>query len=89
MLHGVRAQAMALACLRHSLPAVHARGIDDLPAEAVERFRGALVQRIEPPELARAFHAVMDAFLAEVRAADECLWLKLRETIASLKQSLG
>ncbi|HEY1896542.1 MAG TPA: hypothetical protein VGG62_09740, partial [Terracidiphilus sp.] len=38
MISGVRDHALALACIRHGLPAVHGRGIDQLPMEVTARF---------------------------------------------------
>ncbi len=89
MVNGLRNQALALACVRHDLPAVHGRGIDRLPVDITAKFEGGLVQRLDTTELARAFRIVVDGFLTEVRSADEDLGHRLQETVALLKQSLG
>ena len=47
MVSGVRDHALALACVRHGLSAVHGRGMDELPAEVAAGFEGALVGRLE------------------------------------------
>ena len=47
----VRDHALSLACLREGLPAVQARGYDDLPAETLARFEAAHVGALEPGAL--------------------------------------
>ena len=89
MVSGLRDQTLALACLRHNLPAVHGRGIDQLPAQVIAQFKEALVQHLDTAELARAFRVVVDGFLAEVRGTDEGLGHRLQGTVVLLKQSLG
>jgi hypothetical protein len=84
MISGVRDLALALACLRHSLPSVHGRGIDQLPKEVTAQFEASLVRQVTTQELARAFQAALDGFRIEVRLADENLADRLDETIASL-----
>src|SRR4051812_6374736 len=44
----VRDHALSLACLSRDLPAVQARGYDDLPAEALEAFEATHVGSLEP-----------------------------------------
>ena len=89
MVSGVRDHALALACIRHGLPAVHGRGIDRLPMEVTAQFDGALVQQISTEELFRAFRVAVEGFRAEVRAADEKLGECLHETLASLSEGLN
>src|ERR1700689_3830268 len=48
MISGIRDNALALACIRHGLPAVHGRGIDLLPTEVAAQFEGALVGQVSP-----------------------------------------
>ncbi len=62
---GVRDTALALACRARSLPAVHARGSDDLPAEARDRFDDALVRSLDRDELLRALAVAVDGLLYE------------------------
>jgi hypothetical protein len=61
----MRDHALALACLRHGLPAVHARGHDDLPAELRARFDHAHVGRLEPAALRAALAACVRVLLDE------------------------
>jgi hypothetical protein len=65
---GVRDYALNLACRRRGLPAVNARGFDDLPSDVRELFKGALVTALERAELLRALGAAIDGLLGE---ADE------------------
>jgi hypothetical protein len=44
MISGVRGHVLALACLRHGLPAVQGRGMDRLPPGAIAAIAGALVR---------------------------------------------
>ena len=50
----VRDHALSLDCLREGLPAVQARGYDDLSAETLARFEGAHVGAVEPGALRAA-----------------------------------
>lgn len=86
MISGVRDYALALACVRHGLPSVHARGIDELPPEVTAPFAGALVSRLEEGELRRAFQAAIAGLLAEMRAEDSELAGRLEETVKRLTE---
>src|SRR5437667_586341 len=55
----VRDYALSLACRRRGLPSREARGFDDLPAELLERFMGALVRSLERQELLRALECAI------------------------------
>jgi len=61
----VRDHALSLACLRQGLPAVQARGYDDLSAEALARFEHAHVGVIEPGPLRAALAASVLALMRE------------------------
>jgi hypothetical protein len=61
----VRDHALSLACLHEGLPAVYARGYDDLPAATVARFEGAHVGATEPASLRMALTASVRALLQE------------------------
>jgi hypothetical protein len=63
----VRDHALSLACLRRELPAVQARGYDDLPADTLAGFAGTHVDSLEPQGLSRALSAAMRALLHEAR----------------------
>jgi hypothetical protein len=61
----VRDHALSLACLREGLPAVQARGYDDLSAETLGRFEHAHVSAIEPGPLRAALAASVLALMCE------------------------
>lgn len=61
----VRDHALALACLRHGLPAMQARGYDDLPAQTLAQFADAHVGATEPGALRAALGASARALLRE------------------------
>jgi hypothetical protein len=61
----VRDHALSLACLRQGLPAVQARGYDDLSAETLARFEQAHVSAIEPGPLRAALVASVLALMRE------------------------
>jgi hypothetical protein len=66
MISSVRDQVLALACLRHGVPAVQGRGMDSLPPEITVALTGALVRSLDIAELRRAFGVVSQALLVEV-----------------------
>jgi hypothetical protein len=66
----VRDHALSLACLRLGLPAVQARGYDDLPAEILATFDEAHVGSHEPERLRSALAAAVQALLREGTAAN-------------------
>lgn len=84
MVSGMRDQVLALACLRHGLPAAQGRGVDDLPAEVTGPLGSTLVRGTDPAELVRAFRATVEAFLAEVDAADAGLASRIAPTMREL-----
>lgn len=86
MISGVRDHALMLSCVRHGLPAVHGRGIDDLPADVAAAFEDSLVRQLEAGELARAFRVAVEGLLSEVRHADEKLAERLRGPLAVLTE---
>lgn len=61
----VRDHALSLACLRRGLPAVQARGYDDLPAETRARFADTHVGTVEPEVLRAALAASVLALMEE------------------------
>ena len=63
----VRDHALSLVCLQRGLPAVQARGYDELPPEALADFDGTHVGSVEPDALRRALAASTRA-LANVGA---------------------
>jgi hypothetical protein len=61
----VRDHALSLACLREGLPAVQARGYDDLPTEVLTPFEDTHVVSLEPRALRRALTASVHALIRE------------------------
>jgi predicted nucleotidyltransferase len=61
----VRDHALSLACLRHGVVAVQARGYDELPAEILAQFNRTLVGAAEPGTLRVALAASVTALLRE------------------------
>ena len=84
MISGVRDHVLALACLRHGVPALQGRGMDDLPRELTETFTGALVRSLEPAELRRAFKCSGELLLAEVEKVDADLARRLTAPLLGL-----
>lgn len=88
MISGIRDHALALACLRHGLPAVHGRGLDRLPHEATAQFEAALVRELTIPELSRAFHVAVEGLLGEIEHKDKDLAVRL-QTVLDTGQTLS
>ena len=84
MISGLRDNALALACLRHGLPAVHGRGMDQLPKEVAAPFEGSLVRRLDPAELSRCFRVAMEGLLSEIRCADQAFAERLQAALTLL-----
>jgi hypothetical protein len=61
----VRDHALSLACLRQGLPAVQARGYDDLSEETLARFEAAHVGTVERGALRAALAASVLALMGE------------------------
>jgi hypothetical protein len=65
----VRDHALSLACLREGVPAVQARGYDDLSDETLARFDEAHVGAVEPDALRAALAASILALMREGKEA--------------------
>jgi hypothetical protein len=61
----VRDHALSLACLRHGLPGVQARGYDELPDEILARFEAAHVSVLEAVALRTALASCISALIHE------------------------
>jgi hypothetical protein len=61
----IRDNALALACRRRDLPARFGRGFDDLPADVLQAFEGALVRSLTPDALLVALTASVEGLLSE------------------------
>jgi hypothetical protein len=66
----VRDRALSLACLRQELPAVQARGYDDLPADTPASFDTTHVGSLERERLRSALSAVTRLLLREGQEAN-------------------
>jgi hypothetical protein len=87
MISAIRDNALALACIRHGLPAVHGRGIDLLPGGVTAQFEGSLVRQLDGAELSRAFRVAIDGLLSEIRSVDEELAGRLQEALIDLTET--
>jgi hypothetical protein len=84
MISGIRDNLLALACIRHELPAVHGRGMDLLPTGVTTQLEGSLIRKLDTAELTRAFRVVIHGLLREIRCVDENLASRLQEALISL-----
>ena len=84
MVSAMRDQVLALACLRHGLPAREARGVDLLPRDVTRPLEQALVSNMEAGPIARALRVAMTGLLAETRAVDERLAGRLEAALLEL-----
>lgn len=87
MVGGVRERVLALACLRHGLPATQGRGVDQLPAEVTEPLAAALVRALDAGELTRALSVACGALLREAERVDAALAGRLAAPLAELVRS--
>jgi hypothetical protein len=79
---GVRDYALTLACRRRGLPVWHGRGFDELPAEVLHGFQGALIRSMDRDELACALRIAIEGLrqeAEEVREFAEQVEPQLRE----------
>jgi hypothetical protein len=86
----VRDHALALACLERGLPAVQARGYDDLPPETLAGFGGTHVESGEPEALRRALAASVAALLhqgAEAALGDAAVVAERLAELASTENA--
>jgi len=81
----VRDHALALACLRRALPAVQARGYDDLPAQTLAGFDGTHVGALEPGALRVALAASVRALTREGAQANLLHANVVAERLAELR----
>jgi len=86
MISGIRDNALALACLRHGLPTIHGRGIDQLPGGVATQFEDSLVRQLEIPELSRAFRGAMRGLQSEIRTVDEALADRLQAALTKMTE---
>jgi predicted nucleotidyltransferase len=84
MISGLRDQVLALACVRHGVPAVQGRGMDMLPREVTAPVADSLVRSLDVPELRRAFASACELLLVEIDAVDAPLAARLSAPIREL-----
>jgi hypothetical protein len=84
MISGMRDQVLALACLRHGLPAREGRGMDQLPAAITDPLEGALVRSLKNDELLRAFREATEGLIREVEELDSNLSERLKPVLLEL-----
>ena len=84
MISGVRDHVLALACVRHGVPAMQGRGMDLLPAEVTAPVAGALVRSLDVAELRRAFASACELLLGEIEFVDAGLAARLSAPIREL-----
>lgn len=84
MISAMRDQVLALACLRHGLPAREGRGMDRLPSEVTAPLEQALVRHLDAGELSRAFQITTRALIGEIRSVDPDLASRLEATLLAL-----
>jgi hypothetical protein len=87
MISGVRDNALALACIRHGLPAAQGRGMDLLPTEIAAQFEDSLVRQLNTAELSRAFKAVIQGLIREMRNTDAELAGRLEAALTRLTEA--
>ncbi|MGH3839839.1 MAG: nucleotidyltransferase domain-containing protein [Pseudonocardiaceae bacterium] len=90
MISGVRDHVLALACLRHGVPAVQGRGMDSLPSEITGGLTAALVCSLDIAELGRTLGVIIEALLGEIELVDAGLANRLTGPLRELaSQSAG
>ncbi len=89
MVSSLRDTVLALACLRHNVPAAEGRGTDLLPSSVVAPLEGALVRTLSSDELVRAFGVAIHGLLSEIRLADGHLAQRLECLLNSLTENGG
>ena len=88
MVSGMRDQILALACVRHNVPAHQGRGLDDLPPHVRRPLEATLVRSLDPAEIERAFGMALDALLKEVAHLDGGLALRLEVPFGVLRNPI-
>jgi hypothetical protein len=87
MLSAARDHLLAAACRRLGLPSSEDRGMDQLPDAVTAPLRGALVARLEPSEIVRAFEVVIDQLIVEARHTDAALAARIAPALRDLLES--
>jgi hypothetical protein len=77
----VRNYALGLACVEHGLPGQYGRGFDELPADMLARFDGALVRSLDRGELLRALRVGVDGLLSVAGERGDAVAAQLHELV--------
>lgn len=77
----VRNYALSLACVHHGLPAHFGRGFDDLPADVLAHFDGALARSLDRGELLRALRVGIDGLVYVAGERGDAVAAQLRELV--------
>ena len=83
----VRDHALSLACINRGLPAVQARGYDQLPPETLARFDHTHIGSVEPDALRRALAASVLVLLNEGAEGDLPDVAVISERLAELQET--
>ena len=89
MLSAARDQLLALASVRHGLPAAYARGVDALPAEESQPLEAALVGSLDRADLERALRVIVERTLDEAERADPGLAERLAGPLTELAKPVS
>lgn len=84
MISGMRDHVLALACIRHKLPAAEGRGIDALPSEVTTAISEALVVALNVESLTRAFRVTTESLIVEIGHVDSELGDRLAGPLREL-----
>ena len=85
-LSSLRDYALSLACAKRGLLPTEARGYDDLPADVLQKFQGAIATSLNRAELMRALDVGIECLLSEsdeVQALAEKVAPELRKLITA------
>jgi predicted nucleotidyltransferase len=85
MIGRVREFTLSLACLRHGVPAVEGRGLDQLPTDVTEPFEATLVRGLD--DLTTPFRAVTELLIGEISLVDAELAHRLAPLLRELSQA--
>jgi len=84
MMSGMRDHVIALACIRHDVPAHQGRGIDDLPPRVTGPLKETFVRPLDATELRRAFMIITEALQREIGYVDAELARRMATPLATL-----
>lgn len=87
MLEGLRDRVIALACLRHDLPAQQGRGVDQLPKSLLAALTAAVPVEVSSDALAASFTVAVDLLATEADHVDPALASRLRDPLATLQST--